>query len=110
MKKWLETAAIPFIERWWRPLAILIGVVLALLIGKRILGRVVDAIMGKVTNGSPFQKIDGDPTHVIVPTVGGPQVVRLPTGVTSDQVQSVGYAPGYLAKVEVKSGAVDRRS
>ena len=112
MKKllaWIETKAIPFVSKWWRPIAIVIGVILAILIGKRIIGGVIDAVFGKV-NQSTFTPIPNDPHHVLVPTSSGPQVVRLPEGVTSGTAGlRVGYAPGYLAKVEVADGAINRK-
>jgi Na+-translocating ferredoxin:NAD+ oxidoreductase RnfD subunit len=107
--QWIEKVAIPFIERWWRPLAIVVGVILAVVIGKRIIGGVVDAIFGKVTNGMPFTPVAGDPTRVTVNTQKGPVVVQLPQGVTSDKVTALGYAPGYVAKVEVASAATTRK-
>ena len=106
---WIETKAIPFVSKWWKPVAVVVGVILAIVIGKRIIGGVVDAIFGKV-NQSTFTPIPNDPQHVLVPTSSGPQVVRLPEGVTSGTAGlRVGYAPGYLAKVEVADGAINRK-
>ena len=117
MKKlfaWIETKAIPFVAKWWKPIALVVGIILAIVIGKRIVGKVIDAVFGKVTNGTPFGIIPGDPAHVTVATAGGPQVIKLPVDsngrqVTSDRVTAVAYAPGYLAHVEVKNDVVNRR-
>ena len=114
MKDWIEKKALPFIERWWKPLAILAGVIVAIILGKRLWGAVVDSVLGKVEN-STFMPIKGDPEHVVVPTVSGPRTVRLPKDENGNQITSdvkglrVGYAPGYIAKTEVPSGAIKRR-
>ena len=107
---WIEKKAIPFVEKFWKPIAIVIGVVLAICIGKRIIGGVVDSIFGKV-NQSNFTPIPNDPQHVVVATATVPQVVRLPEAVTSSTAGlRVGYQAGYLAKVEVSgAAAIDRK-
>ena len=106
---WIEKKAIPFVEKWWKPIAIAAGAILAIVIGKRIVGGVVDAIFGKVDQ-SNFTPIPNDPQHVVVATATGPQVVRLPDGVTSGTVGlRVGYQAGYLAKVEVSGAAAINR-
>jgi Na+-translocating ferredoxin:NAD+ oxidoreductase RnfD subunit len=117
MKKflaWVEGKAIPAVEKWWRPVAIVVGIILAVILGKRIIGGAIDAIFGKVTNGTPFTIITGDPAHVAIQTAKGTQVIALPVDssgkqVTSDQVTALAYAPGYLAKVEVQGGNTNRR-
>jgi hypothetical protein len=106
---WIEQKAIPAVEKWWRPVAIVVVLILAVVLGKRVIGAVKDAIFGKVTNGMPFSPVPGDPQHVTVVTQKGPVVVRLPDGVTADKVTSLAYAPGYVAKVEVAGGATNRR-
>ena len=106
---WIEKKAIPFVAKWWKPFAVVVGLILAVVIGKRIIGGVVDAIFGKVDN-STFTQIPNDPQHVLVPTANGPQVVRLPEGVTSATAGlRVGYAPGYLAKVSIPEGSINRK-
>jgi Na+-translocating ferredoxin:NAD+ oxidoreductase RnfD subunit len=112
MKKfllWIEQKAIPAVEKWWRPVAVVIGLILAVLIGKKIYGTIVHAIVGKVTYGTPFTPVAGDPTHVAIATPAGPKLVKLPDGVTADKVTSLAYAPGYIAKVEVKNVTTQRR-
>jgi hypothetical protein len=106
---WIEKKAIPFVEKWWLPVAVVVGAILAIMLGKKVFGPIVDAIFGKV-NFSTFTPIPGDPQHVTVPTAHGPQVVKLPAGVTSSTPGlRVGYAPGYMAKVEVPDGAINRK-
>jgi hypothetical protein len=111
--EWVTTKAVPFVEKWWKPIAIVIGVILAIILGKRIIGKVVDAIFGTVHNGMPFAQVPGDPTHVMVQTPAGTQVIKLPVDakghqVTADQVTAISYTPGYLAKVEVKNAVTNR--
>lgn len=105
--------AAAFLKRAWRPILILAGILVAIFFGRRLFGKIVDAVLGKVGAGMPFTPIANDPAHVVVHTPSGDQTVRLPAPggkqVTSDQVTSIAYEPGYFARVEIKTDAPDRK-
>lgn len=116
--QWFEQKAIPAVERWWRPVAILALIVVGLLVGKNLLGllgRAVGSIFGAPTDPRTFTPIAGDPVHVIVRDMGKDVVVALPKGADGKQLTSdvpglrVGYGTGYTVKADNNGPKTDRK-
>lgn len=115
---WVETKAVPAVARWWKPVAIVLLVIAGVILGKRLVrfgAGVVNAILGKVDNGT-FSPIEGDPVHVTVPVAGGGHVVvKLPVDESGKQIVSsdpnlrVGYAPGYAARADNTAPVKNRK-
>lgn len=112
---WAKLYIVPWLKKAWKPLLFVAGIVVAILLGKRLFGSIVDSLLGRVVRSNNWTPITGNPTHITVTTPEGQsQVVKLPVDakgkqVMVNQVRGVSYVPGYLAKVEVKNDAVNRR-
>jgi hypothetical protein len=111
---WIKTKLWPFVKKFWKPILVVVAIIVAVILGKHVIGKVIDSIFGKVKNGQPFGIIPGDPAHVTISTPQGPKIVKLPCDaagkqVTSDRVTALAYQEGYVATVEVTNNVVNRR-
>lgn len=89
----------------------IVGGLAAIVAGVMIGKKVKEFIMpGKVEVGLPWWPDQEDKKAIIVSTNEGVKSVRLPLGIKTENIDSVGYGRTDILKVEVKNASIDRRS
>ena len=78
--QWIETKAVPAIEKWWKPIAAVVGFILVVVVGKGILR----GLFGKTPAGPP-------PADAIVAKADA-EKARIAQEIKADSAQGVADA------------------
>jgi hypothetical protein len=105
MIEWSKVKA--FIAKWWKALVWALALVVAIIVGRRIVAAAKRVLVGKVSRPGRFDVIDE--RTVAIRTEEGWVAVPVPKGYKSSDVVAVQMTPAMTATVEVKHAHKNRR-
>lgn len=86
------------------------GIIVFLMISKKLTDIIRQAILGKVEKPQGFMKVPGREDIILIENKGKYETVELPAEIKASSVRAAGIIKGGKVHVEIKHKVVDRRN